>query len=147
MFEIYKNQNLWTNIILYLTLFTMSTSFSPVTSTNVGINPQKLSDFQFQPFCHTGVNLQGHNLCQSQIIERETRPNLKKLGFSVEILIKLKFSNRNASYQTLITLPHLQYNLSHVIKFVSDVMDKKYDVITFISKYIYFKKSQNSQFC
>ena len=29
----------------------------------------------------------------------------------------------------------------HVIKFFSDVMDRKFDVITFISKSLYFKKT------
>ena len=32
------------------------------------------------------------------------------------------------------------YNLSHVIKFCCDVIDRNYDVITFISSYLYFKK-------
>ena len=33
--------------------------------------PPKLSDFQIQPFCHTGVKFPGHTQCQSQIIELE----------------------------------------------------------------------------
>ena len=36
-------------------------------------------------------------------------------------------------------IPHLRYNLSHVI-FV-DVMDISYDIITFISKDLYFQKT------
>ena len=31
--------------------------------------------------------------------------------------------------------------------FVGDVMDKNYDVKTFISKYAYYKKAEKSQFC
>ena len=40
-------------------------------------------------------------------------------------------------------ITHLQYNLSHVIKFnfVYDVMGKDNDFITFVSKYLYFKKA------
>ena len=31
--------------------------------------PQKLSDFQFEPFCHTGVKFQVCTQCQSHVIE------------------------------------------------------------------------------
>ena len=34
------------------------TSFSPVTSTNVGISPEKFLTFSFNPFCDTGVKFQ-----------------------------------------------------------------------------------------
>ena len=54
------------------------TSFSPVTFTNVGINP----------FCHIAVIFQVCTYCQSQIIELDPRPLLKKFGFSGQILIK-----------------------------------------------------------
>ena len=36
--------------------------------------------------------------------------------------------------------------MDHAIKFVGDVMDKNYDVISFISKYLYFKKTWGSLF-
>ena len=48
-----------------LTLFRMGsqkappTSFSPVTSTNVGISPKNFLTFSFNPFFHTGVKFQG----------------------------------------------------------------------------------------
>ena len=35
---------------------------------------------------------------------------------------------------------------SHEKKFVGDLMDRNYDVITFISKYFHFKKAWGSQF-
>ena len=35
-------------------------SFSLVTSTNVGIDPPKISDFKFQRFFHTGVKFNDH---------------------------------------------------------------------------------------
>ena len=41
----------------------------------------KPSEFQFQPSCYTGVKTQGHTQCQSQIIELEPRPSLKKKCF------------------------------------------------------------------
>ena len=36
------------------------TSFSPVTSTNVGNSPQNFLTFSFKPFCHTSVKFQVH---------------------------------------------------------------------------------------
>ena len=50
----------------------------------------------------------------------------------------------------MVTWPHPQYKLIHVIKvfgevmdknFVGDAMDKTFDAITFISKYLYFQKT------
>ena len=55
-------------------------SFSPVTSTNVGISCHKLLE------THYGVKFQSHSWCQSQIIELETRPPIKKCEFSSKIL-------------------------------------------------------------
>ena len=65
------------------------TSFSPVTSTNVRINPQNFLTFSVNPFYHIGVQFQGYTLCRSKIIELEPRTPLKKSGFSGQILIKL----------------------------------------------------------
>ena len=48
----------------------------------------KLSDFQFQSFCHSGVKFQVHTQCQYQITELEPRQFLKKSGSSGQILIK-----------------------------------------------------------
>ena len=56
--------------------------------------------------------------------------------YKIEVVIKLKLS-----YQTLVTWTHLQYNLNQVIKFSVNVIDRNYDVITFISKYHYFRKT------
>ena len=54
------------------------TSFSPVTSTNVGVFPQIFFTFSLKPFCYTGV-------------KPELRPPLKRSGFSSQILKKLRF--------------------------------------------------------
>ena len=37
--------------------------------------------------------------------------------------------------------PHLPYNLNHMRIFVCDIMNKKYDIITFILKYLFFRKA------
>ena len=59
-----------------------SCSCCPVTSANVGISPQKLSEFQFYSFCGNCVKFQGHTQCQFQIIEFGPRPFLKKSIFA-----------------------------------------------------------------
>ena len=68
----------------------ISTSFSPVTSTNVGISPPKFLTFSSIHFFHSGVKFQGHSQYQSQITELEPRSPLKELGFSGQILVKLR---------------------------------------------------------
>ena len=60
---------------------THSTSFSPVTSTNVEISPQN--------FRYTGTKFQVCTQCQSLLIE--PKPPLKKCGFSGQILMKFRF--------------------------------------------------------
>ena len=40
--------------------------------------PQKLSDFQFESFFHTGKKFQGHTQYQPKVIELEPKPPLKK---------------------------------------------------------------------
>ena len=46
----------------------------------------------------------------------------------------------------LVTWPHPQYNLNDVVKFCWWRHGQKYDVITFISKYLYFKKARVANF-
>ena len=122
---------------LCLTLFRMegkkpppSTSFSPATSTNVGISPQN--------FCHTRVKFQVHNLCHSQVIGLEARPLLKKMVFLDKSLWNRgygNFSRGNFRVTKLWSHNHI-YNIIWVAlsqyNFTSDVMDRNYDVITFI---------------
>ena len=49
----------------------------------------------------------------------------------------------------MLELPNFVHmtNLSHVTNFVDDVIDRIYDVITFISKDFYFMKAWGSHFC
>ena len=53
--------------------FLNPTIFSPVTSTNVGINLKNFLTFSFNPFCHTDVKFQGHTLYQPKIVVLESR--------------------------------------------------------------------------
>ena len=59
--------------------------------------------------------------------------NVVLLVKSVQNWIYYNFSQRTARVTKLYS--HLQYTLSHVIKFCEDVIDRGYDVISFISKY------------
>ena len=62
--------------------------------------PSKLSDLQFKPFRDIAVKF--HTQYQSQIIELEPRPSLKKIIFLVKFMISYdnqsydKFSHRNS---------------------------------------------------
>ena len=42
--------------------------------------------------------------------------------------------------QTLVTLPHLWYNLNQGIKFFGDVIDRNYDVITFFQNTLILRR-------
>ena len=84
---LYSKTDFVTNLNTLLTLIRMVgikkvplTSFSPVTSTNVGYSPQNFLTFSFNS-CHTGVKCQNHTNCQPQIIELEPRAPLKKVFF------------------------------------------------------------------
>ena len=66
------------------------TSFSLVTSTNVGLGPQNFLTFSFNPFATLEQNFKFFTYCQSQIIELEPRPPLKESYFSGQILIKVR---------------------------------------------------------
>ena len=68
----------------------LTTSFSPVTSINVGISPQNILTFSFKHLWRTGVNSQYNTYSHSQIIEVEPRPPLQKSVFSDQILIILR---------------------------------------------------------
>ena len=74
------------------------------------------------------ANPKSLNLNQDQ-----TSKNVVLLVKSVQNWIYYNFSQRSARVTKLYS--HLQYTLSHVIKFCEDVIDRGYDVISFISKY------------
>ena len=62
--------------------------------------------------------------------------------YNIELRLWLNFSHRNASFNILVIWPHLQCNLSHVKKNCWWRHRKKLDVVNFISKYLYFKKTR-----
>ena len=77
----------------------------------------------------------------SQIIELERRPPLKKIIFFWSNLYKIDTMVASLVkmlvLQTLATWPCLQYNLRLVTEnFVSDVMNRNYNAIANISKYL-----------
>ena len=64
-----------------------STSFSPVTSTNVGFGPQTFLTFSFNPFARLGQNFK---FVPSASHPSKPRPPLKKSDFFDQILVKLR---------------------------------------------------------
>ena len=67
------------------------TSFFLCNFTNVRISLKNIT-FSFNPIDNAGVNFQGHTLCQSQIVELNPRPLLKKWFFwsnryNIEVMI------------------------------------------------------------
>ena len=69
----------------------------------------------------------------------------KKLVFLIKSLYNCSynnFSHRNARFtKTLVSWPHLQYNLNHAIQFSLWHYNRAYDAITYVSKYLHFKKA------
>ena len=74
--------------------------------------PLKLSDFQFQPLCHTGVKFQGHTQCQSQIIELQLTAPLKKLFFLVNLY---KIDVMITSLIEMLELPNFDHMINSTI--------------------------------
>ena len=66
------------------------TSFSPVTSTNVGFGPQNFLAFSFDPFLTLVQNVKFVPSTSSKLLNLRPRPPLKKSDFSGQILIKLR---------------------------------------------------------
>ena len=81
---------------------------------------------------------------QFEFIELRPRPSLKIIGFSGQTLIKFKLwylSHRNDNFKLW------SYDLSHAKKNFSDVIDRTYNIRTFISKCFYSKVTWSSHFC
>ena len=80
----------------------------------------------------------------------KTTPQKKKKKKEVN-LYKIEFMR--TSFLAMLELPNfghmtpgVQYNLSHMMKFCCGIMDRNYNVIIFISKCQYFKKTWSKQF-
>ena len=87
------------------------------------------------------MQFQVRTKCQSQIIKLEPRSPVKKSGFwsnpyKIEVMITFLIE----MLQTLVTLPHLWYNLNQEIKFFGDVIDRNYDVITFFQNTLILRR-------
>ena len=129
-----------------LTLFRMGgsspTSFSPVTSTNVGISSKNFLTFSFNIFATMVWNFKAIPSASPKLLAWiKTFPQNKWFFWSslykTEVMI--------ISLIEMLELP----NFSHITTFTKKfewrdkillVMDGDYDVITFISKYFSFKK-------
>ena len=84
------------------------TSFSSVTSGNVGISPKNFLTFSFNPFA-TLVLKKVCTWCQSRITELKPRPPLQKSGFSGHynvIRVYDNFFHRNARVTKLWSQDH-----------------------------------------
>ena len=108
--------------------------------------PSKPSDFQFQFFCHTGLNFQGHTQCQSQIVGSEPRAPLKKIWFfrlncyKVEVMItplKEMLQLSNFGHMTTSAMSLESRNETLLVTSWTELM----------MSYLNLKKAQSSQFC
>ena len=118
------------------------TSFSPVTSTNVGTWPENTFDRLAQNFKF--VTSASSKLLNMKQDHPSKKPVLVK---SLKIWGYDNFSYTNGRVTKLWSHDHI-HNIIWVMWqiFVGDVIDRIYDVITFILKYLYFK-SWGSHFC
>ena len=67
------------------------TSFSPVTSTNIGISPQNFLTFSFNTFATLVLNFKFVSSTSPKLSNLNQDHPSKKSGFSGQILIKLRF--------------------------------------------------------
>ena len=114
-------------------------SFPAVTPTTIVIRPKKILTHSFNLFYHTCAKFQGHTYCQLQIIDLEPRAPLKKWFFwcspsKIEVMITsvIKMLARVTNFWSY---DHI-FNVIWVTwwNFVGNVMDKNYNVITFIPR-------------
>ena len=154
----------WHEFLNLLTLFRLGggqkaspTSFFPVTSANIGIGRQNFLTFTFDPFATLVLNFKAIPRASPKLLNLNQDHLWKKRffwsnPFKIDVVItslremlelpNFNFSQRNARVTKLWSHDHI----CHIIwalwqKFSGDVMGRNYDVITFIWKYLYFKKA------
>ena len=66
------------------------TSFSPVTSTNIGISPQNILSFSFDPFDTLVSNFKFAPSASPKLLDLNQHHLSKKSGFSGQVLIKFR---------------------------------------------------------
>ena len=129
----------WNKKFFLLTLFKMGKGWGgggakrPPTSFSLGISPQNFQSLRLYLVpvinCWNWTKTTPQKTCFFQI------KSLQNWGYN-------NFSHRNDRVTKLWSHNHI-YNMIWVTwwNFVSDVIDINYDVINFISKYLYFKKA------
>ena len=127
------------------------TSFSHVTSTNVGFSVQNIPTFNFNPFVTLVENFKVVASASPKWLNlNQDHPSKKQFFWSnpYQIEVMIIFSHRNATVTKLWSHNHI-YNINWITwwKSVVDTMHKNYDVLNFISKYPYFNKAWSSRFC
>ena len=107
-------------------------TFSPVPSTNVGIRPKNFQTFSFNSFNALVQNLNVMPSASAKLLNLN-QEHLSDWGYN-------NFFHRNTIVTKLWSHDH---NIIWVTRwhFSGDLMDRNYDVITFTSKYHYFKNA------
>ena len=119
-------------------------SFFPVTSTNVRISPQNFLTFSFNPFENLVQNFKYAPSASPKLLNLNKYQPSKKAVFLVKSLQNWgydNFSYRNARVNKLWSHEHT-HNIIWVMweNFVGGVMDIIYDVIAFISKFLFLRR-------
>ena len=64
--------------------------------------------------------------------------------YKTEVMITSLIEKLEFPHITLVTWTHLQYSLNHVINFFGNILDRNYDIITFISKYFILRRPRGA---
>ena len=121
-----------------------STSFLPVTSTSVGLSSKTFLTLSLNGFATLKTSREIHEPVPKLLSLNQEYPS-KKLFFLVKSFQNWgydKFFHTNAAVTKLWSHGRI-YNIILVTWqcFAGDAMDKSYDIITFILKYLYFRKA------
>ena len=120
------------------------TNFNPVTSTKIGISSQNFLTFSFNPFSTLALNFKAMPSPSPKLFDLNQKPLSKNWFFwsnpyKIEVMI--------TSLIEMLELPNFGQMTKSTVCFESldkifagDIMGRNYDVITFISKYLCFKK-------
>ena len=111
--------------------------------------PQNFLTFSFNHFVTLVWNFKAILSASLKLLNLSQEHLSKKFVFLVKYNLGYdSFSHGNVRVTKLWSHDQI-YNITWVTwsNFVGDVMDTSYEVITFISKYLYFKKVWNSHFC
>ena len=113
----FREQFWWLLLPVWIGAKRPPTSFFPVTPTNVEISPHSILTFSFNAFSTLVSNLNAIPSASPKLLNLNQEHPSEKLIFPVKFLQNWSHNFSCWSCQTLVTWPHLQYNLSHKIKF------------------------------